>query len=87
MSTKFRNDSKSKDGTVGELAKNQATISIIAILAIIQSRTFSTSEEKKEPTPVASTSKDYEGKFRIGRSVSCSKVENDAKKPEERGIL
>merc|ERR1711954_330951 len=42
-------------------------------------------EEKKEPTPVASTSKEYEGKFKIGRSVSCSKVENDAKKPEERG--
>ena len=40
--------SLSTDGTEGELAKNQATISIIAILAIIQSRTFSTSEEKKE---------------------------------------
>merc|ERR1712081_40732 len=40
-------------------------------------------EEKKEPTPVASTSKDYDGKFRIGRSVSCSKVDNDSKKPEE----
>ena len=40
-------------------------------------------EEKKESTPVASTSKDYDGKFRIGRSVSCSKVDNDSKKPEE----
>jgi len=41
------------------------------------------SEEKKEPIPVASTSKDYDGKFRIGRSVSCSKVDNESKKPEE----
>merc|ERR1711954_563356 len=39
-------------------------------------------EEKKEATPVASTSKDQEGKFRISQSVSCSKVENDSKKPE-----
>merc|ERR1711954_495437 len=39
-------------------------------------------EEKKEATPVASTSKDQEGKFRISQSVSCSKVENDLKKPE-----
>merc|ERR1712081_153859 len=41
--------------------------------------------EKKGPTPVASTSKDYNGKFRIGRSVSCSKVDNDLKKHEDRG--
>merc|ERR1711954_527676 len=38
-------------------------------------------EEKKEP--VASTSKDYDGKFRLSRSVSCSKVENEPGKPEE----
>ena len=40
-------------------------------------------EEKKESTPVASTSKDYDGKFRLSRAVSCSKVENESAKPEE----
>merc|ERR1711954_176234 len=38
-------------------------------------------EEKKEPVP--STSKDYDGKFRLSRSVSCSKVENEQGNPEE----
>ena len=40
-------------------------------------------EEKKESTPVASTSKDYDGKFRLSRAVSCSKIENESAKPEE----
>merc|ERR1711954_62971 len=40
-------------------------------------------EEKKESTPVASTSKDYDGKYRLSRAVSCSKIENESAKPEE----
>merc|ERR1711954_178942 len=39
-------------------------------------------EEKKEPVP--STSKDYDGKFRLSRAVSCSKVDNESPKPEEK---
>merc|ERR1711954_364944 len=43
------------------------------------------SEVEKDPTPVPSTSKDYDGKYRIGRSVSCSRKESETKKQEENG--
>merc|ERR1711954_492905 len=43
------------------------------------------SEVDKDQTPTASTSKEYDGKYRIGRSVSCSKRDNEAKKQEENG--
>merc|ERR1711954_421330 len=36
-----------------------------------------------DQTPAASTSKEYDGRYRIGRSGSCSRKENETKKKEE----
>merc|ERR1711954_295117 len=38
-------------------------------------------EDMKEPLP--STSKEYDGKYRLSRSLSCSKVESETAKPKE----
>merc|ERR1711954_318313 len=43
------------------------------------------SEVEKDQTPAPSMSKEYDGKYRIGRSVSCSRKESETKKQEENG--